>query len=83
MAVSGLQEYNVKAIIWSTPTCSFCKNAKAELTKRGIEYEERIIGVNWTKEQLLEVVPNARTVPQIFIDEIYVGGYTELMSYKT
>jgi len=73
----------VKAIIWSTPTCSFCKNAKAELTKRGIEYEERIIGVDWTKEQLLEVVPNARTVPQIFIDEIYVGGYTELMSYKT
>ena len=83
MAVSGLQEYNVKAIIWSTSTCSFCKNAKAELTKRGIEYEERIIGVDWTKEQLLEVVPNARTVPQIFIDEIYVGGYTELMSYKT
>lgn len=82
-AVSGLQEYNMKAIIWSTPTCSFCKNAKAELTKRGIEYEERIIGVDWTKEQLLEVVPNARTVPQIFIDEIYVGGYTELMSYKT
>lgn len=78
-----LQEYNMKAIIWSTPTCSYCKSAKAELTKRGIEFEERIIGVEWTKEQLQEVVPNARTVPQIFIDEIYVGGYTELMSYKT
>ena len=71
------------AIIWSGPTCAYCKNAKAELNKRGISYEERIIGDGWTKEQLLESVPNARTVPQIFIDGIYVGGYTELMSYKT
>ena len=82
-AVSGLQGYKMKAIIWSTPTCSFCKNAKAELIKRGIEFEERIIGVDWTKEQLQEVVPNARTVPQIFLDGVYVGGYTELMNYKT
>jgi len=73
----------MKAIIWSTPTCSFCVKAKAELIKRGIEYEERILGIDWTKEQLQEMVPNARTVPQIFIDGIYVGGYTELMSYKT
>lgn len=79
----GQQEYNMKAIVWSTPTCSFCKNAKAELTKRGIEYEERMIGVDWTKEQLQEMVPGAQKVPQIFIDGIYVGGYTELMSYKT
>jgi glutaredoxin len=73
----------MKAIVWSTPTCSFCVRAKAELTKRGIEFEERILGIDWTKEQLQEMVPNARTVPQIFIDGIYVGGYTELMGYKT
>lgn len=81
--VLGLQEYNMRAIVWSTPTCSYCKNAKAELTKRGIDFEERVIGIDWTKEQLHEMVPNARTVPQIFIDGIYVGGYTELMSYQT
>lgn len=72
----------MKAIVWSTPTCSFCVRAKAELNKRGIEFEERILGIDWTKEQLQEMVPNARTVPQIFIDGIYVGGYTELMGYK-
>lgn len=71
----------MKAIIWSTPTCSFCVKAKAELTKRGIEYEERILGIDWTKEQLQEVVPNARTVPQIFLDDVYIGGYTELLAY--
>ena len=71
----------MKAIIWSSPNCSYCTNAKSELVKRGIEYEERMIGVGWTKEQLQEIIPNVRTVPQIFIDGIHVGGYTELMAY--
>lgn len=73
----------MKAIIWSSPNCSYCTKAKAELTKRGIEYEERIIGSGWTKEQLLVVVPNARTVPQIFLDGNYVGGYNEIKEYIT
>lgn len=71
----------MKAIVWSTATCSFCKQAKILLDKHNIPYEERMIGAEWTKEQLLEEVPHARTVPQIFIDEIYVGGYTELVSH--
>ena len=79
--VLALQECSMKAIIWSTPTCSFCVRAKAELTKRGIDYEERILGIDWTKEQLQQVVPNARTVPQIFLDDVYIGGYTELKDY--
>jgi glutaredoxin 3 len=45
---------------------------------KGIEFEERKIGEGWTKEELLEAVPTARTVPQIFLDEEYVGGFTEL-----
>ena len=72
----------MRAIIWSKPDCIFCVKAKAELTSRGIEYEERILGIDWTKEQLQEMVPNARTVPQIFLDGIYVGGYNDLRSYK-
>ena len=34
-----------------------------------------------SKEDLLKVVPNAKTVPQIFIEDRYIGGYTELMEY--
>ena len=69
-------------VIWSKESCPFCVRAKHEFTKRGMEFEERKIGTNgWTKEQLLEAVPNARTVPQIFIDDLYIGGYTELVDY--
>ena len=83
MQVLVVQECDMHAIIWTSPTCAYCTNAKNELKKRNISYEERIIGAGWTKEQLLKEVPNARTVPQIFMDNIYVGGYTQLMSYET
>jgi glutaredoxin 3 len=68
----------MKAIIWSRENCPYCVQAKALLEQKGIEYEERKIGEGWTKEDLLEAVPNARTVPQIFLNDELVGGYTEL-----
>lgn len=71
----------MRAIIWSKTGCTSCIQAKTELEARGIEYEERNIQKNWTKSELLEMVPNARTVPQIIIDNIYIGGYTDLISY--
>jgi glutaredoxin len=71
----------MNAIVWSTSVCTFCKQAKSLLNSKNIPFEERMIGNDWTKEQLLEVVPNARTVPQIFIDGNYIGGYTDLVSY--
>jgi glutaredoxin len=48
---------------------------------KGIEYEERNVSTDWTKEQLLEAVPTARTVPQIFIDDKLIGGFTELKQF--
>ncbi len=68
----------MKAIVWTKDACTFCVQAKQLLESKGIEFEERKIGKAWTKEQLLEAVPTARTVPQIFLDEQYVGGYQEL-----
>lgn len=68
----------MKAIIWSKYHCTFCEQAKALLQQKGIPYEEKKIGDGYTKEELLEAVPTARTVPQIFLNDEYVGGYQEL-----
>jgi glutaredoxin len=68
----------MKALVWSKDMCPYCDRAKALLKQKGIEFEERKIGGGWTKEQLLESVPTARTVPQIFLDGILVGGYDQL-----
>lgn len=70
-----------KAIIWSKENCPFCVQAKSLLKLKGIEFEERNINKDWTKDQLLEAVPTARTLPQIFLDEELIGGFTELKKH--
>jgi glutaredoxin len=71
----------MKATVWSKDHCPFCDQAKSLLKMKGIEFEEKKIGHGYTKEQLLEAVPTARTVPQIFIDEQLIGGFTELKQH--
>ena len=48
---------------------------------KNISFEERKIGDGWTKEDLLESIPTARTVPQIVIDGEQIGGYDQLVKY--
>ena len=70
-----------KAIVWSKNDCPFCDQAKGLLKMKGIEFEERNVSKDWTKEQLMAAVPNARTVPQIFLDDKLIGGFTELKKH--
>jgi glutaredoxin len=71
------------AIIWSKYHCPYCDQAKALLTQKGIQFEERKIGDGYTKEELLEAIPTARTVPQIILDGQLIGGFTELKAKLT
>ena len=73
----------MKVVIWSKYHCPYCDQAKALLTSKGIEFEERKIGDGYTKEDLLEAVPTARSVPQIFLDGELIGGFTELKTKLT
>ena len=71
----------IKAIVWSKDSCPFCVQAKALLESRGIKFEERNVSKDWTREQLLAAVPTARTLPQIFLDDKLIGGFTELRKH--
>jgi glutaredoxin len=73
----------MKAIVWSKDQCPYCDQAKALLKSRNIEFEERNVSQDWTREQLLEAVPTAQTLPQIFLDQELVGGFTELRKKLT
>jgi glutaredoxin 3 len=68
-------------IIWSKYNCPYCDQAKALLKQRDVRFEEKKIGDGYTKEELLEAVPNARTVPQIIINGNLIGGFTKLRKY--
>jgi len=65
----------------SKENCPYCNKAKALLDNAGKEYLEYKIGVNVTREEALEMVPGARSVPQIFDGKHHIGGYNELVEY--
>ena len=67
-----------KAVVWSNVGCSYCEQAKNLLKSKNIEYEERNIAEGWKIQDLLEQVPNAKTMPQIWLDDEHIGGYYEL-----
>lgn len=69
------------AEIYTTPSCGYCVRAKALFAQEGIEYTE--IDAVANKATLIERVTKdsgraPQTVPQIYLDGQYVGGYTEL-----
>jgi len=71
------------SIVYSQDYCAACTAAKRLLQLKGYEVEERKIGSEhkWTKKDLLDAVPNAKSVPQVFINGEYVGGFNELSAY--
>jgi glutaredoxin 3 len=83
-------EIIMKAEIYTKTICPYCVRAKKLLTQLNIPYEEYIISAGMgeqkpapnqyyvTRDHLLERLPTARTVPQIWIDGAHVGGCDDL-----
>ncbi len=71
-------------IIYGKDNCPFCERAKALLTQKGLEFNYLTVNKDYTREELLEIAPEAKTFPQIWLDNdldtdlIHIGGYTEL-----
>lgn len=70
--------------IYTGPGCGYCEQAKRLLTAKGLTYNE-ISG----KENLDELLgrveaagrPRPQKVPQIFIEDEYIGGHDDLVKY--
>ena len=72
----------MKVEIYSRNLCGYCTAAKRLLDQHDISYTEYMIDEDVShKEKLLEQVPDARTVPQIIIDNEAIGGFTELREW--
>lgn len=69
--------------IYTKFTCPFCHRAKALLSKKGAEFNEFDISMGGPKKaEMLQRAPAARTVPQIFIGDVHVGGSDELAALE-
>ena len=68
-----------KITIYTTPICPYCVRAKNLLKRKGAEYEEIDVFMDAkARTEMEEKSGGARTVPQIFIGDIHVGGSDDL-----
>ena len=72
-----------KVVIYTGPMRNYCSAAKHLLNKKKVDYIEFDIAIDQTKmQEMRERTKGARTIPQIFIGETYVGGYNELKALE-
>ncbi|MDE2270528.1 MAG: glutaredoxin 3 [Xanthomonadaceae bacterium] len=65
--------------IYSTAVCPYCIAAKNLLKARGLDWRELRIDTDpAARATMLERAPGARTVPQVFINGVHVGGFDQL-----
>lgn len=68
-----------KVLMYSTAVCPYCVRAEQLLTRKGVTTIEKI-RVDLQPELRAEMMERTgrRTVPQIYIDDVHVGGYDDL-----
>tara|TARA_Y100000389_G_scaffold186748_1_gene207440 strand:+ start:298 stop:549 length:252 start_codon:yes stop_codon:yes gene_type:complete len=67
--------------IYGKPACPSCTKAKALCESRQYKYEYKQLDTDFTKEELFEQFPTARTFPQIIVGNEKVGGYEQMVEY--
>jgi len=72
----------MKIIVYSKENCSYCVKAKSLLKNLRLDYTEKKMEDFASVDALLEEIgKKVRTMPQIKIDGVLVGGYNQLVEY--
>ncbi len=72
-----------KVEIYSSPLCPFCHSAKRLLDQKGVDYNEiNVLVERGKKDEMIKRADGRRTVPQIFINGVGVGGCDELYALE-
>lgn len=72
---------NASIVIYSARTCTFCTYAKDLLKKIDCQYKEIDLTDKPHERDTLTAQTGSKTVPQIFVNGTYIGGYTDLEDY--
>ncbi|MAV61145.1 MAG: hypothetical protein CMQ83_02140 [Gammaproteobacteria bacterium] len=72
-----------KVEIYSKSNCSYCVMAMNFFDSKGIKYDVYSTDNPDVFNEMLKRNPSARTLPQIFIDDELIGGYTDLIGNYT
>lgn len=67
--------------IFGKEGCPYCVKARDFCESRAYKYHYMTMGEDYTREKFFEIFPTAKTVPQIVINGVTVGGYDEMLEY--
>ena len=73
---------SVDVVLYTTPNCSYCVQAKQLLVRKGIAYREIDVSRDGALRTEVMARSGQRTVPQIWIGEYHVGGFDELYALE-
>ena len=71
---------NRKVVIYSKKLCPYCVRAKEFFSQKSIAFQEIDLTDNYDEIEKLKRKTGHMTMPQIFIDDVFVGGYTDLIA---
>ncbi|MFK8040042.1 MAG: glutaredoxin 3 [Rickettsiaceae bacterium] len=69
--------------IYTTKTCPHCNRAKMLFNSKGLEYIEINVDDSSDREMMISKANGRRTVPQIFIGDVHVGGADDLYNLES
>ncbi len=65
--------------VYSGPSCPYCTKAKALLERKNIPFQEFNVKEDFSRlKEMLERTGGRKTIPQIFIDDLHIGGCDDL-----
>jgi len=64
--------------VYTKKNCPYCVRAKSLLDRKGLEYEEIDAGTDDALRSWLSETTGQRTVPQIFVGDRSLGGFTDI-----
>ncbi len=67
----------MEVIIYTKDSCPFCVKAKEFFDSKQIPYQEKYVGIDITSEEYKSTIND--TVPGIFVNGQFIGGYTDLI----
>ena len=67
-----------RVIVYTTDSCSYCRRAESLLGQLSVKFDDIDVTDDSDKRRWLVEATGRRTVPQIFVDGVAIGGYDDL-----
>ncbi len=68
-----------QVVIYTTQLCGYCHAAKRLLSEKGVSFAEiDVSGDPGRRAEMMQRANGRRTVPQIFIGDVHIGGFDDL-----